>query len=99
MNEFPERKEEVVGWVEAMTGVGLISGPLIGSSLYSMLGYANTFFIYGGILILAALLIKLKFPTGEQKVTLVSNDDDFFESLDSGKDSNEVINEDLGSFK
>ena len=100
VNEFPERKEEVVGWVEAMTGVGLISGPIIGSSLYSILGYANTFFIYGSILILAALLIKLKFPTGEQKVTLLStNDDDFFESVDSGKDSNEVINEDLGSFK
>ena len=39
INEFPKRKEEVVGWVEAMTGVGLISGPIIGSSLYSILGY------------------------------------------------------------
>ena len=102
MNEFPDRKEEVVGWVEAMTGVGLISGPIIGSTLYSILGYANTFFIYGAILIVAALLIKLRFPTGDQKVTIVStNDDDFFESVNNQSRGSieEGINDEMGSFK
>ena len=56
-----------------MTGVGLISGPIIGSSLYSILGYTYTFFIYGGVLLVGAILIKIRFPTGDQKVTIDDN--------------------------
>ena len=53
----------IVGYVEAMTGLGLIVGPIIGSALYSFFGYANTFFIYGSFLVLLALVIKCNFPT------------------------------------
>lgn len=81
-----------------MTGVGLISGPIIGSTLYSILGYANTFFIYGSILILAGLMIKLKFPTGDQKVTNFE-DDDFMGSVRTeNDDDNFGIQDDLGEF-
>ena len=51
-----------MGWVEALTGLGLIIGPVIGSSLYGLLGYANTFFIYGAFLIFLAMIIKMNFP-------------------------------------
>lgn len=53
----------IVGWVEAMTGVGLIVGPIIGSALYSSFGYSSTFFIYGSFLVFLALVIKLNFPS------------------------------------
>jgi hypothetical protein len=33
-NDFPKRKELIVGGVEAMTGVGNIAGPLLSSVLY-----------------------------------------------------------------
>ena len=52
----------IVGWVEAMTGVGLIVGPIVGSALYSFFGYANTFFIYGSFLVFLAVIIKCNFP-------------------------------------
>lgn len=52
----------IVGWVEAMTGLGLIVGPIIGSSLYSLFGYSYTFFIYGAFLVLLAIMIRCNFP-------------------------------------
>ena len=61
-NDFPDKKEMIVGWVEAMTGLGLIVGPIIGSTLYSFFGYSYTFFIYGAFLVILALLIKCQFP-------------------------------------
>ena len=55
----------IVGWVEAMTGFGLIVGPIIGSGLYSLFGFKHTFFVYGGFLVILALVIKVNFPTDE----------------------------------
>ena len=63
-----------MGWVEALTGLGLIVGPVIGSSLYGLLGYANTFYIYGSFLILLAFIIKLNFPEDSEP----SEEDDNF---------------------
>lgn len=38
-NFYPENKESMVGFIEAVTGVGLIMGPLIGSFFYAIGGY------------------------------------------------------------
>ncbi len=75
-NDFPEKKEQIVGWVEALTGLGLIVGPIIGSTLYSMLGYAHTFYIYGSFLIFLSFIIKLNFP-GENEDDSDMVDDNF----------------------
>jgi len=63
-NDFPDKKEKIVGWVEALTGLGLIVGPIIGSSLYTSLGYSHTFFIYGSFLVLLAFIIQASFADG-----------------------------------
>ena len=74
-NEFPDRKEQIVGWVEALTGLGLIIGPIIGSTLYSLLGYEDTFFIYGSFLVFLSIIIKVNFPgDGENDSDEVSDD-------------------------
>ena len=52
----------IVGWVEAMTGLGLIIGPIVGSALYAFFGYSATFYIYGCFLVFLAGIIKLNFP-------------------------------------
>jgi MFS family permease len=65
-NDFPDKKEQIVGWVEALTGLGLIAGPIIGSTLYSLLGYAHTFFIYGSFLVFLSFIIKLNFPGDDE---------------------------------
>lgn len=79
-----------MGWVEALTGLGLIVGPIIGSSLYAALGYSHTFFIYGSMLFFLAFVIKLNFPDGEVDE---SQDDRFMES------GQRIYEDDLSSFK
>ena len=39
---------------------------MIGSALYSLLGYAHTFFIYGSFLVFLSFVIKLNFPEDEE---------------------------------
>ena len=65
-----------MGWVEALTGLGLIIGPIIGSTLYSLLGYAHTFFIYGSFLVFLSFVIKLNFP-GDSDESTEDEDDGF----------------------
>jgi len=45
----------LVGYMEVSSGLGLISGPLIGSLLYSYLEYAKTFFVYGSFFLVFAI--------------------------------------------
>ena len=41
-----------------MGGLGLITGPLIGSILFSIFGFKWTFFVYGGAEVLLAIVVK-----------------------------------------
>lgn len=60
-NFFPEDKDAMVGYIEAVTGVGLILGPLIGSALYSLGGYVFIFYSFGSLFVLSSFFIKLVF--------------------------------------
>ena len=60
-NDFPEKKTQIVGLVEAITGIGCILGPVIGSTLYFFLGFKQTFLVYGSFLIFLAIVIKINF--------------------------------------
>ena len=61
-NDFPEKQERLIGLLEAMAGLGLIVGPIIGSALYSFLGFELTFFVYGGVEVLLAIVIRFNVP-------------------------------------
>jgi len=60
-NFFPDQKDAMVGYIEAVTGVGLILGPLIGSGLYALGGYRFIFFSFGGLFVVASFFIKAVF--------------------------------------
>ena len=77
-----------MGWVEALTGLGLIIGPVLGSSLYGLFGFSNTFFIYGGFLVVLALVIKMNFPDDSERE--LGDDDDNFTSVNQVDDGVEV---------
>ena len=77
-----------MGWVEALTGLGLIIGPILGSSLYGLFGFANTFFIYGGFLVVLALVIKMNFPDDSERE--LGDEDDNFTSVNQVDDGVEV---------
>ena len=71
-NDFPEIKDKIVGWLEALTGLGLIMGPLIGSVLYSAVGFKHAFFIYGAFLVMLSIVIKMNFPSSH-----ITDDEDY----------------------
>ena len=65
-NDFPEDRSRVVGYLQVMTGAGSILGPVIGSALYSFLGFKYTFFAYGGFEVLLGIIVRFNLP--ERKV-------------------------------
>ena len=65
-NDFPDDRVRVVGFLQSMTGAGLILGPIFGSILYTFLGFKYTFFLYGGLEVLLAIIIRFNFP--ERKI-------------------------------
>ena len=62
MNDYPDKKEQLVGWTEAVQGFGFIAGPIIGSTLYTLFGYKYTFIIYGSAFVILAFIINVNFP-------------------------------------
>lgn len=61
-NFYPDKKEALVGYLEAVTGIGLILGPIFGSILYSLAGIQFTFYIFGGLFLFTSLFISFIFP-------------------------------------
>ena len=60
-NFYPDNKDAMVGYIEAVTGVGLIMGPLIGSALFAIGGYRFIFFAFGTIFVFCSLFIRCIF--------------------------------------
>lgn len=54
-NQYPDRKEELIGYLEAFNGIGLVVGPIIGSALYSIIGFSSTFLLIGIYFIIMSL--------------------------------------------
>ena len=51
-----------MGYLEAVTGIGLILGPLIGTALYSIGGYAFTFYAFSTFFVVFFFFIGCLFP-------------------------------------
>ena len=51
-----------VGLISTCVGVGLVSGPIMGSALYSVFGFKWTFYAYGGFKVVFAILMRLFLP-------------------------------------
>ena len=62
-NFFPNHKDAMIGYIEAVTGVGLCFGPLLGSTLYSIGGYNFIMYVFGTTLIFFTFFIKSIFPS------------------------------------
>lgn len=61
-NKYPNRKEALLGLLEASFGVGLICGPLAGASLYNAFGFERTFYIYGAFFLLCTFFLWYLIP-------------------------------------
>ena len=52
-----EEKEKYFGYNSAATTTGLMTGPVIGSTLFQILGYEYMFYVYGGLEIILAVVV------------------------------------------
>ena len=48
--EFPESREVYIGYCQTAVGLGLLLGPVIGTSIFNFAGYEGTFYVLAGIL-------------------------------------------------
>ena len=55
----PEKKEKMLGINTGIWGLGMLAGPLIGSALYSLLGFKIMCFFYGCVQMLLAIFIRV----------------------------------------
>jgi len=53
--EFPNNRDEFLGYVEGAVGMGLMAGPIIGQLIFNLVGYQWTFYV-SGILIALPLI-------------------------------------------
>lgn len=62
---YPEDVEKLISTMEAFVGIGCISGPVVGSFVYNLVGYSMTFYIFGALMLPTAILVPclLKKPT------------------------------------
>jgi predicted MFS family arabinose efflux permease len=61
--EFPSDKEQFMGYCESAIGIGLMTGPVLGSLIYSGLKYQGTFFCFAILLSICCLLIVILLPS------------------------------------
>ena len=66
-NFYAENKEQMIGLIEAVTGIGLIMGPLLGSALYAFGGYTFIFYSFGSLFIFLSFFIRVVFPVKVDK--------------------------------
>ena len=71
-NFYPDNKESMVGYIEAVTGVGLIMGPLIGSFLFAIGGYKFIFYSFGFLFLISSFFIKAIFPESIDRMGMES---------------------------
>ena len=59
---YPHKIESVVSYMEISGGAGAMVGPVIGSFIYSAVGFKITFFIFGALLTPFAILFMFALP-------------------------------------
>jgi MFS family permease len=59
---YSDNREKYLGYAEAVTGIGLMLGPVMGGPLYEGLGYFYSFACFGGILLFSLTIALLITP-------------------------------------
>lgn len=68
---YEENMSKYIGFVQTATGIGMLTGPLIGSMLYEAGGFKLPFLLTGGSLLMMTLLIKYLVPS-DQDIDVIS---------------------------
>lgn len=60
---YSDNREKFLGYAEAVTGIGLMLGPVMGGPLYDNLGYFTSFAVFGGILTCSMIVALVITPS------------------------------------
>jgi MFS family permease len=60
---FSEEREKYIGYAEAVTGIGLMMGPVIGGPLYQTLGYFWSFNVFAAIMAVSLIVSLVITPS------------------------------------
>ena len=69
--EFPDQREVYIGYCQTAVGLGLLMGPVIGTTIYGFAGYQLTFYILAAILTLSFATAIFMLPS---RINKYSND-------------------------
>ena len=69
--EFPHSREIYIGYCQTAVGLGLLLGPVIGTTIFQFAGYEGTFYVLAGILCLSLLTAFFLLPV---RINKYSND-------------------------
>mmetsp|Transcript_44521 Transcript_44521/g.32625 ORF Transcript_44521/g.32625 Transcript_44521/m.32625 type:complete len:97 (+) Transcript_44521:329-619(+) len=58
VNFYPEDREALIGYIEAVTGLGAICGPMIGSLLFTVGGFSFAYFSFGMTFLFFSVVVK-----------------------------------------
>jgi len=61
-NDYPAQKNQLVGLVESFAGIGSTIGPVLGSTLYALMGFSGTFYSYGAMNVVWGVMTWVLFP-------------------------------------
>ena len=59
---YPTEQQKYLGILEASIGLGMLTGPAIGSVLYTLFGFKGTFYMIGVCFIVLAPFLQLVIP-------------------------------------
>ena len=70
INDFKDKtiQSKIVAYVEAMTGIGLILGPMLGGLLYSAIGFSNVFYLLGSFVIVMSIIFCIYYPRKQEEL-------------------------------
>lgn len=69
--EFPHSREIYIGYCQTAVGLGLLLGPVIGTTIFQFAGYEGTFYVLAGILCLSLMTAFFLLPL---RINKYSND-------------------------
>jgi MFS family permease len=75
-SSFPNTREKVFGYSETASGIGLLSGPILGEFMYNQMGgYFPSFLAFVGLEMVIGILCIFLLPATFNKKPVISNEE------------------------
>jgi MFS family permease len=74
-SNFPNNREQVLGYAETASGIGLLFGPILGEFMSNYGGgYLPSFLLFAGLEVFVGILNALLLPSTLNKRPVISNE-------------------------